>query len=438
MKDNIHFLEEKRFSLERIYKTFLSLTKEEGIVAKTMLSRFKTSITPIELKKDGVFLPLMSGYVSGEEKLSIFLPESLEPYADHGIVLELLRYRGSVDSVDIIRTKGEIKIQSDERISSLIMGYISELLSNQKIAKISYTRSSYYQLGRMLARAKLLEFVSAKHKIPIKYVQIPPRFLGGTSEFQEPESIRTLKSLISGDIELINTLLKHLAAHVYKTQAVQVEEKIDSSLFTPFPEFVHMFERRARVENKKGRSGKVKTSYTTIKATKPSTLSTVAPWEKESCQELYDGPWQELTELETEYMSTQPLLRNYVQMSQRLTSIINAQWTSKQTLLRKTNHRLAVTDLPDSVPLWQRLNRVRQFLSEQKSIETCDRETLRRIIRVYDIIPSGQITLKDGFRASWETALKDGSLSNKYPATTRLILSYQANTQIAQSDEKSG
>jgi hypothetical protein len=242
----------------------------------------------------------------------------------------------------------------------------------------------------------------------------------------------------SGDVELINTLLKHLAAHVYKTQAVQVEEKIDSSLFTPFPEFVHMFERRARVENKKGRSGKVKTSYTTIKATKPSTLSTVAPWEKESCQELYDGPWQELTELETEYISTQPLLRNYVQMSQRLTSIINAQWTSKQTLLRKTNHRLAVTDLPDSVPLWQRLNRVRQFLSEQKSIETCDRETLRRIIRVYDIIPSGQITLKDGFRASWETALKDGSLSNKYPATTRLILSYQANTQIAQSDEKSG
>jgi hypothetical protein len=262
--------------------------------------------------------------------------------------------------------------------------------------------------------------------------------LGGTSEFQEPESIRTLKSLISGDVELINTLLKHLAAHVYKTQAVQVEQKIDSSLFTAFPEFVHMFERRARVENKKGRGGKIKSSYTTIKATKPSTLSTVAPWEKEACQELYDQPWLDLANLEKLYNNTEPLNRDYISMSKKLTDIINAQWSSKQALLRKTNHRIEVTGLQDSVPLWQRLNRVRQILSEQKSIETCDRETLRRIVRVYDILPTGLVTLDDGFRTNWESALKRGSLVNKYPATSRLILAYEANIRPEQSDEMSG
>jgi len=283
-----------------------------------------------------------------------------------------------------------------------------------------------------------LEFVAANRKIPLKYVQIPSRFLGGTAEFQEPESLRTLKSLISGDIELINTLLKNLAAHVYKTQAVQVEQKIDSSLFTAFPEFVHMFERRARVENKKGRAGKVKTSYTTIKATKPSTLSTIAPWEKEACQELYDSPWQELADLEKDYNNSAPLDRDYAGMAQRATTIINAQWSSKQNLLRKTNHRLAVTGLTDSVPLWQRLNRVRQFLSEQKSIETCDRETLRRIVRVYDIIPAGYITLKDGFKTNWETALKNGDLTTRYPATSRIIAAYEENTRPVQPDVMSG
>jgi hypothetical protein len=438
MEEIITFLEDKKFSLEKIYKTFLSLKKEEGKVAKMMLLRFKLSVTPVELKKEGVYVPLMSGYISGGDKLSIFLPENLETYADHGLILELLRYRGSVDSVEIVRTSGEVKIQSDDRISGLIMGYISELLTNQKIAKISYTKTSYYQLGRMLARAKLLEFVCANSKIPLKYVQIPSRFLGGTSEFQEPESIRTLKSLISGDVELINTLLKHLAAHVYKTQAVQVEQKIDSSLFTAFPEFVHMFERRARVENKKGRGGKIKSSYTTIKATKPSTLSTVAPWEKEACQELYDQPWLDLANLEKLYNNTEPLNRDYISMSKKLTDIINAQWSSKQALLRKTNHRIEVTGLQDSVPLWQRLNRVRQILSEQKSIETCDRETLRRIVRVYDILPTGLVTLDDGFRTNWESALKRGSLVNKYPATSRLILAYEANIRPEQSDEMSG
>jgi hypothetical protein len=438
MKETALFLAEKKFPLEKIHKTLLSLRPEEAGVAKKMFSRFKLSITPTELKQEGVFLPLMSGYPSGKDVLHIYLPDDLTPYADHGLVLELLRFRGSVDRVEIQRTKGDINIQEEERLSSLIMGYISELLSNQKIAKISYTRASYYQLGRMLARAKLLEFVATDLKIPMKYVQIPSRFLGGTTDFQEPESIRTLKSLISGDVELINTLLKHLAAHTYKVQADQVKKKIDSNLFTSFPEFVHMFERRARVENKKGKSGKVKTSYTTIKATKPSTLSTVAPWEKDACQELYDSPWKEMSDLEELFTKTPTLERDYFQMAKTVTRIINEQWSAKQTLLRKTNHRLAVSGLSDSTPLWQRLNRVRSFLAEQKSIDTCDAETLLRIVKAYDILPSGLVTLKDGFNTSWEFAFKRGDLAERYPATTRLIKSYMDNTRPVKSDVISG
>jgi hypothetical protein len=272
----------------------------------------------------------------------------------------------------------------------------------------------------------------------MKYVQVPGRFLGGTSEFQEPESIRTLKSLISGDIDLINDLLKNLAAHVYKTQGDQVRQKIDDSLFTAFPEFVHMFERRARVESKKGRGKKIQSSYTTIKATKPSTLTTVAPWERDAAQELYDSPWADLAALEREFNQTRAIERNYNDMSRKLSIIINEQWSAKQILLRKTNHRLVLSGLDDQTPLWQRLNKVRSILAEQKSLETCDRETLRRVIIAYDILPAGLVTLEDGFKTSWITAFKDGKLAARYPATTRLIERYQDNVTPVQLADTAG
>jgi hypothetical protein len=370
----------------------------------------------------------MSGYNVRGDKLQIYLPEHLETYADHGLILELLRYRSSLDDVEILRCSGELTIQNEERLTQLIMGYISELLSNQKIAKVSYIRSSYYQLGRMLARAKLLQFVSTDCNIPMKFLQVPTRFLGGTTEFQEPESIRTLKSLISGDVELIDDLLKNLASHVYKTMKSQVKEKIDACLFTPFPEFVHMHERRARVQNKKGRTGRMITTYQTIKPTKPSTIVTVAPWEREAIEELYDSPWNAQQELEIEYNNTTPLERDYASFSRRLNQIINEQWSNKQLVLRKTNHRLVLSDLEDKTPLWQKLNRVRATLTEFKSIETCDRETLKRIVSAYDLLPSGIITLDDNFKTSWLSAFKDGKLKDRYPRTSRLIEAYMDNT----------
>jgi hypothetical protein len=438
MAEYATFLSERNFQMDKINKSFASLRPEEGIIAKKMLERFKSSVTPVELKREGVYRPLMSGYHSGKDILEIFIPEDLSPYADHGIILELFRFHASVDNVKFTRCNGDLAIQSEERLSQLVMGYISELLSNQKIARISYSRSSYYQLGRMLARAKLLEFVTTDCKIPMKYIQVPSRFLGGTAEFQEPESIRTLKSLISGDVDLINDLLKNLAAHVYKTQRIQVKLKIDASLFTAFPEFVHMFERRARVESKKGRGRKIQSSFSTIKATKPSTLTTVAPWEREAVQELYDKPWDSLSELEKEFNQASPLLRDYNLLANKLSNIINAQWSNKQILLRKTNHRLVLSGLPDTTPLWQRLNKVRSILAEFKSMETCDNETLNRIIIAYDVLPAGQTTTEDGYTASWSQAFKDGTLLSKFPATTRLIQAYQKRVTPERSAVEAG
>jgi hypothetical protein len=244
--------------------------------------------------------------------------------------------------------------------------------------------------------------------------------------------------LISGDVDLIDDLLKNLASHVYKHAKGQVRAKLDESLFMPFPEFVHLHERRARVQSKKGRTGRIQTAFTTIKPTKPSTLTTIAPWERESVQELYDKPWADLADLEKEYNSTHPLKRIYSDLSSKVSATINEEWSNKQILLRKTNHRLVLSGLDDKTPLWQRLNKVRTVLTEFKSIETCDRDTLRRVVTAYDILPSGMVTLHGGFKKSWSSAFKAGDLRDTYPATSRLIDAYQGNTLPDHLDFESG
>jgi hypothetical protein len=244
--------------------------------------------------------------------------------------------------------------------------------------------------------------------------------------------------LIPQDIDLLNDLLKNLTSHVWKTQASQVKAKIDSNLFTAFPEFVHMHERRARVQSKSGKMGKLKTSYNTIKATKPSTITTVAPWERESIQELYDSPWEDLHNLEKEFNKTSALDRDYDLFSKKLSSIIDAQWSNKQLVLRKTTHRLVLSGLNDQTPLWQRLNKVRTILIEFKSIDTCDRETLSRIISAYDILPQGLVNLEGDYKKSWIAAFKDGDLRERFPCTSRLIDQYKENTTVAPPDVSSG
>jgi hypothetical protein len=431
---SVKFLREKGFDLKKLSKSVASLRTSEGRIAKKVIERFANAITPVDLRDQAVFEPLDSSFNAQKGILEIYLPDELDAYADHGLVLELLRFDASCDRVKITRTNRDLTIPSEDRLTSLIMGYISELLSNQKIAKISYSRSSYYQQGRMLARAKLIQFAASDLKIPIKFIKIPKRYLGGTHEFQEPESIRVLKQLIAGDIDKIDRLLKNLAAYTYSSDRVAVKSKLDESLFYPFPEFVHLHERHVRVRNKKAKGGKLTSTLQTIKPTKPSTIVTVAPWERDAVAELYDYPWNDMQNLQTEYNDIRAADRDYNQYSQQVTKIINMQWDHKQRVLRKTNHRTILSGLGNETPLWQRLNRVRTVLNEYKTMEACRPEDLLRVINAYDILPAGQCVQDDGFRSTWVAAAKARNLPNDYVSTMRLISEFDRITAITPSE----
>jgi hypothetical protein len=422
LTDDIKLLNDKGFDLKKFSSIFASVRADEGQVIKKVVEKQLASLLPVQLKSTAVHLPLMSGYTLGKKDLEIFLPDSLEPYADHGLILELLRYKGSSDNVIFTRCAGTIKIPNEDRLSTLIMGYVTELLSEQKIAKIQYSKSSYYQLGRMLARAKLLQLTCNELQIPQKYVVVPSRFYGGTAEFKEPEISRTLKSLVADDVELIDTLLRNLTVHTYRESPAKVWSKLDASLFIPFAEFVHLHERHVKKESKT-KKGKTAVSYSTIKATKPSVLATVAPWEREAVSELYDGPWADMLSVEELFKTTNPLQINFSKISHQMTDIIEKQWSNKQLVLRKTNHRTVMCTDKDA-PLWKKLNEAKSLIAEFKTLEAVPADHLQ-ILSPYSLLPSGTISYEGGFNATYSTAFKGGALQGKYPCMSRLIEMYE-------------
>jgi len=191
----------------------------------------------------------------------------------------------------------------------------------------------------------------------------------------------------------------------------------------PFAEFVHLHERRAKKESK-NKKGKTSTSYSTIKATKPSTLSTVAPWERDAVSEMYDTSWNSLHSLEIEFKKTQPLERNLINVSKKLTDIIEKQWSDKQLVLRKTKQRLAMSTVKDELQ-WKKLNDVRSILTELKTIEAVPSEDLK-ILSPYLLIPTGNVTLPDGFTMPFSVAFRDGKLNDQYPNMARLIATFES------------
>jgi hypothetical protein len=276
-----------------------------------------------------------------------------------------------------------------------------------------------------LARAKLLQIVANELQIPQKYLIVPSRFYGGTAEFKEPEISRTLRSLVADDVNLIDDLLRNLTAHIYRIQPDQVKAKLDASLFIPFAELVHMHERHAKKENK-SKKGKTSLSYTTIKATKPSTLATVAPWEKDAVSEMYDTSWTDLHKLEEEYKRTPSLEIKYNEVSHKLTSIIERQWFDKQTVLRKTNQRLAMAPKEETLP-WKKLNLVKNILTEIKTVEAIPVDD-RRILNPYALLPTGNVSLPDGFTLTYSSAFKEGLLDDRYPAMASLLATFELMT----------
>jgi hypothetical protein len=402
---------------------------DEGKLLQRILQRYHTIVAPVTSASKGIYVPLDS-VIDSTDKLNIYLPENLESYVDYGLIIDLMRYIAHVPNVQLHRVSGVLDIPNEDKVNFFFMGYISELISNQRIEKISYNRDSAYQQGRHCARTKTLLMVIDHKQCPSKYLKIPQRYLGGTMQFKEPEITRILRTIVKGTIlERVETLLHNLAKHCVKQCLVEVRNKIGENLFIPSSEFVHSLKRRVTRTAIGPKKRQIVVSET-IDPTKPSQIATAAPWERDSFQEIYEDPWKEEEKLIQEFNKIPGLGRNYPRFAQRLAQIFDEQWSSKQRILRRTRHRLEGYPGDRGDPLWKKLNWIRQTLIEFNTLDRVP-TNIRQEFNPYGTIGPEKIPQPDGLAATIAALHKNDNLASIYPAAE--VLLQQWDTLMSQA-----
>jgi hypothetical protein len=386
------------------------------------VNRYKAIAQPVSSNAEGIYIPLDVKF-EAEGVLNIWIPSDLESYADSVIMAEVMRYYAKVPHTKIVRTSGTVP--QNDKGDFFVMGYMSELLSTQSIKQIKYNRDSDYTLGRACARVKLLMACVDQSKIPSTYLHIPDRFMGGISQFKEPEVTRALRTFYTADdAKHIERLLSTLASHVVKQKREEVKAKMDVGLFALPEVVVNYAKRKVTITDTKAGKGKKKTHTETLTPTKPSLLATVGPWERNAISEMYEGPWIHEKRLVEEFKKIPHLDRNYVQFRKELSRLFESQWASKQKVLRSTTHRLGGYPGQKEDPLFKKLNWIRDSLKEFGSVDQLPSVVLADF-DPHALIPGYQLLREDGSAVSFPTYLTEDEGKRRFPHTVSLMMQYE-------------
>jgi hypothetical protein len=423
-KSLIDGLVEYGYSTEHLLKACALYRNTEGAAFYGYTKRLKSLVTADKFEAQGVHLPLDVEVSSSDRKIKIYLPEDLDTCIDNGIIHDLIRYSTATPSVSFDRTSGPL-VSSDREGQFFVMGYITEILSDQKIERISYTKGASYQIGRMCARTKTLLSVLDQQKVPTKFLKVPARYLGGTMQFKEPEIIRALQSYFRSDeVPHLRRLLEALLEHTIRCDKSRVEGKIGKGVFLPTSETLHVFKRKTRKTVRSSKRGGNTTIVEALDPTKPSQLATVAPWEREAVSEVYEHPWTALKELSDSFDQEEPMSRDYNRFGKKISELIERQWQAKQRLLRSTKHRQEGYTGNRGDPLFKKLNWVRDTLTQFATIEGIPRDALSDF-SPYQILPSLLSKGEELSPTAPEVLFKDRRMAVHFPQVDRLLQTWE-------------
>jgi hypothetical protein len=424
LKSAVEFLAGKNYPLGDLWTPLSQYRPTEGKAYLSFVKRVRSLIVADKQDIQGVHVPLDVFVNPSGKKIEIFIPENLDSYADSGIIHDLFRYFTSVEGVKLTRTAGQMA-SSDKEGDFFIMGYITEILSDQKIEKISFAKGAAYQLGRMCARTKTLLSVINQHKVPTKFLKIPERYLGGTQQFREPEITRALQTYFKSDQAIhLRHFLESLLEHSIRVNRGKAEGKIGKGVFLPASETLHVFKRKTRRVVQTSKRGGKTTVVEVIDPTKPSQLATIAPWEREAISEIYEYPWETLKKLADEFEETLPMDRDYERFGKKISEMFTLQWQSKQYLLRATKHRLEGYTGDRSDPLFKKLNFVREYLSQYATLEMLP-ASVRQDFSPYQILPSRISKGKELEATPPDVLYKDKRMATLFPHADRLLSAWE-------------
>jgi hypothetical protein len=421
---SLKFMVEHKFSHVALQKARSLYRETEGKAFRGYLQRLQSLATAEKFELKGVHAPLDVEVKASSKTIKIYLPEDLDAHADNGIIHDAMRYAASMEGVTTDRTPGKL-ISGEKEGNFFVMGYITEILSDQRIERITYAKHSPYQAGRMCARMKILLSVLDQHKVPAKYLKVPERYLGGTMKFKEPEIVRALQMYFRAEeIPHLRLFLEALLEHSIRVNREGVLRKIGVSVFLPTSEILHVFKKKTRKTLQTQRKGKSITVTESLDPTKPSQLATVAPWEREAVTELYEEPWADLKKLVDSFELKGAADRDYNEFGKEVSRLIDKQWEAKQRILRATKHRIEIFSLDKKeTQLFKKLNAVREALTTIGVLDACRKDVLPDM-DPWQLLPS-RILRRGSEPELPEVLFRDLRMASLFPHVNRLLSTWE-------------
>jgi len=169
------------------------------------------------------------------------------------------------------------------------------------------------------------------------------------------------------------------------------------------------------------KKGKTKQFVATITPTKPSILSTVAPYEKQCVKELYETPWTAMQELQHSFEDMDEFKIDYPFFIKKIGQLEERMWQNKQNVLRQTKHRMVARK---GATLAEKIRETAERFAKLTSAETYHELHQEVDHGRYPIIPATWRT-SDGIEINgFAIYLKvDEGATGKFPASSTLVRS---------------
>jgi hypothetical protein len=293
---------------QEVIDTYYQLFKDNRftISEKTAKSFVREFIrTHSETKNPELALSKGTSLVLDVKNRVLGIPFNMDKHADDAILMHVLLWANRLGTLEITGVPGDYEGIQNDVFNTFIGGYVSELLSHERVAGIHYAKDKPYQNGRACARYELLKcLTSAANQNNLRNI---PKELSGEGKKLQPYLLSIVTTfVIEKERKNIFDLLKFMASLTSK-ETFTKDKFVQENFFINFDALLNKHKRTQKVE-KKTKKGKITLDTSTLNPTKPSTLSTIFGFEKDAVKELYDSPFYKIEKLRKDFNDVKDIL----------------------------------------------------------------------------------------------------------------------------------
>jgi hypothetical protein len=325
---------------QEVIDTYYQLFKDNRftISEKTAKSFVREFIrTHSETKNPELALSKGTSLVLDVKNRVLGIPFNMDKHADDAILMHVLLWANRLGTLEITGVPGDYEGIQNDVFNTFIGGYVSELLSHERVAGIHYAKDKPYQNGRACARYELLKcLTSAANQNNLRNI---PKELSGEGKKLQPYLLSIVTTfVIEKERKNIFDLLKFMASLTSK-ETFTKDKFVQENFFINFDALLNKHKRTQKVE-KKTKKGKITLDTSTLNPTKPSTLSTIFGFEKDAVKELYDSPFYKIEKLRKDFNDVKDILNaDIAKFEKEIQESYNEQWRNKSFVLKITRVR---------------------------------------------------------------------------------------------------